>query len=29
MKDDRALLQEAVQEAKLGLREGGLPIGSV
>jgi cytosine/creatinine deaminase len=29
MKDDRALLQEALQEAKLGLREGGLPIGSV
>jgi creatinine deaminase len=28
MKDDRALLQEALQEAKLGLREGGLPIGS-
>ncbi|PYQ39649.1 MAG: tRNA-specific adenosine deaminase [Acidobacteria bacterium] len=26
MKDDRALLQEALQEAKLGLREGGLPI---
>ena len=29
MKDDRALLQEALQEAKLGFREGGLPIGSV
>lgn len=28
MKDDRALLQEALQEAKTGLREGGLPIGS-
>lgn len=28
MKDDRALLQEALQEAKNGLREGGLPIGS-
>ena len=29
MNDHRALLQEALQEAKLGLREGGLPIGSV
>ena len=29
MNDDRALLQEALQEAKTGLREGGLPIGSV
>ena len=29
MKDDRALLQEALEEAKIGLREGGLPIGSV
>jgi len=29
MTDDRALLQEALQEAKLGFREGGLPIGSV
>ena len=29
MKDDRALLQEALQEAKAGLSEGGLPIGSV
>lgn len=29
MKDDRALLQEALEEAKTGLREGGLPIGSV
>jgi cytosine deaminase len=29
MNDDRALLQAAVQEAKTGLREGGLPIGSV
>lgn len=29
MKDYRALLQEAVQEAKQGLHEGGLPIGSV
>ena len=29
MNDDRALLQEAVQQAKTGLREGGLPIGSV
>jgi cytosine/creatinine deaminase len=28
MTDDRALLQEALQEAKNGLREGGLPIGS-
>jgi cytosine deaminase len=29
MNNDRALLQEAVQEAKIGLRGGGLPIGSV
>jgi cytosine/creatinine deaminase len=29
MKDDRALLQEALDEAKAGFREGGLPIGSV
>lgn len=29
MKDDWALLQEALDEAKAGLREGGLPIGSV
>ena len=29
MNDDRALLHEALQEAKTGLREGGLPIGSV
>lgn len=29
MNDQRALLQEALQEAKAGLREGGLPIGSV
>ena len=29
MNDHRALLQEALQEAKTGLREGGLPIGSV
>ena len=29
MNDDRALLREAVQEAKTGLREGGLPIGAV
>ena len=29
MNDDRALLQEALEEAKTGLREGGLPIGSV
>jgi len=29
MKDDRALLQQALEEAKIGLREGGLPIGSV
>jgi cytosine/creatinine deaminase len=28
MKDDRALLQAALEEAKTGLREGGLPIGS-
>ena len=27
--NDQALLQEALQEAKQGLREGGLPIGSV
>lgn len=27
--DHNALLQEALEEAKLGLREGGLPIGSV
>ncbi len=29
MNDDRALLQQALQEAKTCLREGGLPIGSV
>lgn len=29
MNDHRALLQEALQEAQAGLREGGLPIGSV
>lgn len=29
MKDDRELLQEALKEAKAGLSEGGLPIGSV
>ena len=27
--DDQALLQAALEEAKAGLREGGLPIGSV
>lgn len=27
--DERALLQNAIEEAKAGLREGGLPIGSV
>ena len=27
--DDHALLQEALEEARKGLREGGLPIGSV
>ncbi len=27
--DDRALLREALEEARKGLREGGLPIGSV
>src|ERR1700735_2766835 len=27
--DDHALLQEALEEARRGLREGGLPIGSV
>jgi creatinine deaminase len=27
--DDRALLQGAIEEARKGLREGGLPIGSV
>jgi len=27
--DDRALLREALEEARNGLREGGLPIGSV
>jgi len=27
--DDRALLHEALEEARIGLREGGLPIGSV
>ena len=27
--DDRALLREALEEARIGLREGGLPIGSV
>jgi len=29
MNHHRALLREALQEAKIGLREGGLPIGSV
>jgi creatinine deaminase len=29
MADNRVLLQEALTEAKAGLREGGLPIGSV
>ena len=29
MNSDEALLREALQEAKAGLREGGLPIGSV
>lgn len=29
MMDDRLLLREALGEAKLGLKEGGLPIGSV
>ncbi|MBI1336050.1 MAG: nucleoside deaminase [Phycisphaera sp.] len=29
MLDDRTLLQAALEEAELGLREGGLPIGSV
>lgn len=29
MPDDRHLLREAVEEARAGLREGGLPIGSV
>jgi cytosine deaminase len=29
MNDHRALLQDALQEAKTGLRDGGLPIGSV
>ena len=29
MKHDGALLQEALEQAKTGLREGGLPIGSV
>lgn len=29
MNDDRALLQQALQEAKTGLREGGLPIGAI
>jgi cytosine/creatinine deaminase len=29
MMDERALLREAIQEAKLGLAEGGIPIGSV
>ena len=27
--DDRALLREALEEARIGLQEGGLPIGSV
>ena len=27
--DDKALLHQALEEAKIGLREGGLPIGSV
>jgi len=27
--DDHALLREAIEEARVGLREGGLPIGSV
>jgi cytosine/creatinine deaminase len=27
--DDRALLQAAIEEARTGLREGGLPIGSI
>ena len=27
--DDRALLHEALEEARIGLQEGGLPIGSV
>jgi creatinine deaminase len=27
--DERLLLREALAEAKLGLKEGGLPIGSV
>jgi len=27
--DDRALLRKALEEARIGLREGGLPIGSV
>src|SRR5215471_13289463 len=29
MNDDRVLLQEALREARTGLRDGGLPIGSV
>src|SRR5246127_3201975 len=29
MTDDRQLLQEALEEARAGLRQGGLPIGSV
>src|ERR1700758_2550334 len=29
MTDDRQLLHEALEEARAGLREGGLPIGSV
>lgn len=29
MTNDRALLQEAIREARAGLQEGGLPIGSV
>lgn len=29
MEDDRTLLREALREAQAGLREGGLPIGSV
>ena len=27
--DDKALLHQALEEAKIGLREGGLPIGSI
>ena len=29
MSDDRQLLHEALEEARAGLRQGGLPIGSV